>query len=289
MTKMLIKSLSDRLKAYTSELKSVRLEKDPTPCPDEMVARVFGSIFHVGNHKGFRDVKDPKRVVVDWQAMRQYAQRVFGESPKRLEQAIYILVKLKIASLEMGHPPEDPEGPEQLMKVHLFDLGVVESFFEFFQYYYYKNGRSELLKADDFSTLMLTHFVTLGEMATPDRHNIVTLDFSATMERFKTDLGMEIKPDHFTRLEVKGIFPKRQSRSDGTVVLQFDIKEFQTTLKIWRILREIDKWNEKGNVDINEPEEKPKKKPEGPCCPQCECAVISGAKFCSECGYKMVA
>jgi hypothetical protein len=291
MMKVLVKSMIDRLKMVTTEVKSLKMEKDNSPCPDDQVAKVFGTIFHVFNHKGLKDAKDPNQASIDYVLCRQYSQRIFGESLKRLEQALNLLVKLKIASYEMGHPPEDPEGPEQIMKVHLHDLSSVESFFEFYQYYYFKNGRSEILKTDDSTGVLLNQFVTLAEGLEPDRFNVVTLDFSKTMERFKSDLAIELKPDHFTRLEQKGVFCKRQARQDGTVVLQFDIKEFRTTQKIWRILREVDKWNEKGFVDPNEEEAAPRKKaPEGAAtCPQCANVLQPQAKFCSECGFKIAA
>lgn len=289
MLKMTIKSLSDRVKVTTNEVKSARLEKDPNPCPDDQIARVFGSIYHSARHKGITDEKTPGKVTLDYNQLRQYSQRVFGDSIKRVEQATNILVKLKLAEYEMGKPPDDPEAPEQIMKVHFFDLQAIEGFFEFFQYYYFKGGRSELLKADDLSTMYLNQFIKMAENVPTDKFNVVTLDFHAVNERFKADLGTELKPDHFTRLEQKGIFAKRQARQDGTVVLQFDIKEYQATHKVWRILREVDKWNDKGYVDINEEEVKPKKKPDGPVCPQCESEIQASAKFCSECGYKIAA
>lgn len=289
MLKMLIKSLSDRLKTAVTDVKSTRLEKDPAPCPGDAVPRVFAAIFHVGNHKGTKDEQNPNISTVDWGMFKQYSHRMFGESLKRLENALNILVKLKMAEYEMGKPPEDPEAPEQIMKVKILDLASIEIFFEFYQYYFFKTGKAELLKADDTSTMVLQKFLELSEGIQPDRHNVVSLDFLATMERFKKDLSIELKPDHFTRLEQKGIFAKRKALSDGNVLLQFDLSEFQNTYKNWRILREIDRWNEKGSVDPYEVEEKAKKKPDGPCCPQCETPVILNAKFCSECGFKMAA
>ena len=55
----------------------------------------------------------------------------------------------------------------------------------------------------------------------------------------------------------------------------------------WRILREIEKWNEKGFVDLNEKEEKLKKNNQGPSCPQCGVGVQAQAKFCHECGTQL--
>ncbi len=290
MIKALVKSTLDRLKFATGEIKSYKMEKDSAPCPEDQVSKIFGTVFHTANHKGKKDAKDPNKIEIDWTLYKQYSQRVFGESPKRLEQALTLLVKLKLAAFEMGRPPEDPEGPEMIMKVTLFDLAAVESFVEFYQYYYFKGGsKTEILKADDMSTNLLNQFISLAEGLELDRFGVATLDFQKTLERFKTDLGISLNPDHFARLEQKGIFCKRQARQDGTVVLQFEVKEFKTTSKIWRILREIDKWNEKGFVDLAEPENKPKKKTDGPVCPQCSAEAKPQAKFCSECGFKLEA
>lgn len=289
MVKVLVKSLVDRLKISSNEIRSSKLEKDSSPCPEDQVAKIFGVVFHTANHKGIKDEKDPNKTTIDWTMYKQYSQRVFTESPKRLEQALCVLVKLKLASFEMGRPPEDPEGPEQIMKVHLHDLSAVEAFFEFYQYYYFKGGKSEILKADENNNILLNQFIAITDGIEPDRFGVVTLDFGKTIERFKADLGINLSQDHFTRLEQKGIFCKRQARQDGSIVLQFDLKEFKTTQKIWKILRELDKWNERGFVDMTEEEAKPKKKSEGPSCPQCAADVPVAAKFCQECGFKLAA
>lgn len=289
MIKSLLKSLLDRLKFTTNEIKSSKMEKDSSPCPEDQVAKVFGCLYHTANHKGTKDTKS-QHVTIEWDLFRHYAQRVFGESPKRLEQALSILVKLKSARFEMGRPPEDPEGPEVLMKVELFDLSAVEAFVEFYQYYYFKGGaRGDILKFDDTSSNFLNQFLIAAEGLVPDRLGIVTIEYPKVLESFKKDLGINLSPDHFSRLEQKGIFSKRHVRQDGSVALQFDLKEFKQTQKIWRILREIDKWNENGFVDMNEEPLKLKKKSDGPACPQCSASIVAQSKFCSECGFKIAA
>ena len=290
MIKVLIKSLIDRLKISLNEVKSNKMEKDSRPCPEDQVAKIYGSLYHTVHHKGTPDEKDKNKVSIEWTMCKQYAQRVFTESPKRLEQAICILVKLKLASFEMGRPPEDPEGPEQIMRVHFFDIAAIESFFEFYQYYYFKGGSSgDILKPEDSMMTLLNQFIALSEGLEADRFGAVTLDYSKTMERFKSDLSINLNADHFARLEQKGIFAKRQARQDGTVVLQFDLKEFKNTQKIWKMLKEIEKWNDKGFVDMDEKEAPAKKKADGPCCPQCSAGIVAEAKFCSECGFKIAA
>lgn len=288
--KVLIKSLVERLATASNEVKSSKLEKDTSPCPEDQVAKIFGSIYHTAHHKGAAlDEKNKTKITMDWTSMKQYAQRVFTESPKRLEQACALLTKMKLAQFEMGKLPEDPEGPDVIVKIHFFDLQAVETFFEFYQYYYFKGGKTEILKTDEMCTTLLSNLITLTEGLTPDRHGVVSMDFVKTIERFKTDFGINLNNDHFARLEQKGIFAKRAPRTDGTVVLQFELKEFQNTQKIWRMLREVEKWNEKGFVDLNEDEAKAKKKSEGPSCPQCGAGAPATAKFCTECGTKLAA
>ena len=42
--KILLKSLLDRVKSSVSEIKSSKVEKDTSPCPDDQIPRVFGSL-----------------------------------------------------------------------------------------------------------------------------------------------------------------------------------------------------------------------------------------------------
>lgn len=288
MVKVLVKSLVDRSKVASSDLRSFKLEKDASPCPEDQVAKIYGSLYHAVMHKGTKDAKNPNQSSIDWVVLKQYAQRIFAESPKRLEQAICVLVKLKLANFEMGKPPEDPEGPDQIMKVHFADTAIIESFFEFYQYYYFKGGKSELLKYDETAYNLVNQFVQMSTDLIPDRLGIVTLEYAKVLEKFKTDLNLNLNNDHFARLEQKGVFLKRVSRGDGMVVLQFEIRELKNTASIWKLIKEIEKWNEKGFVDMNE-EVVIKKKTEGPACPQCSSSIPAQAKFCPECGFKIAA
>lgn len=286
MLKVIIKSLADRLRLAFNDVRSSKLEKDSSPCPEDQVAKCFGTVFHTANHKGDRST--PGRVIVDWNLMKQYSQRVMGESPKRLEQAINILVKLKLAFYEMGKSPDNPDGPEEIQKVHFLDLGLVESFFEFYQYYYFKGGRSDLLKVDDLCVNLLGGIIKLSEGLEVDRFGICSIDFAKFAEHCKEEFGMNLNNDHFARLEAKGVFMKRRTAGTG-VLLQFEIKEFRSVFQSWKMLKEIEKWNEKGFVDMDEKEEKKKKVTGGPACPACAVELQAGAKFCHECGHKITA
>jgi hypothetical protein len=284
--KILIKSLNDRFKVTVGELKSLKMEKDPAPLADDQVAKAFGSVFHSANHKGKRNQKEKNLVYVEWITLKQYAQRVFGESPRRLEQSIHLLVKLKLASLDMGKPPDNPDGPDELIGVKFYDLSAIEAFFEFYQYHYFKNGRTELLKVDDLMMNLVGEFAKLGESLEKDRFGVVSGEMPKVIEAFRNDVGINLNTGHFTQLEAKGVFLKRTARADGAVVVQWDQKELEQIFKSWRILKEIDKWNEKGFVDLNE-EEKQKKKSGAPSCSHCGLDIPTQAKFCPECGTKV--
>ncbi|MBO9667689.1 MAG: cyclic nucleotide-binding domain-containing protein [Bdellovibrio sp.] len=286
MLKVIIKSLAERLRLAMNEVRSTKLEKDSSPCPEDQVAKAFGAVFHTANHKGDRST--PGRVIVEWGMMKQYSQRIFGEGPKRIEQVINILVKQKMALYEMGKAPDNPEGPDEIQKVHFLDLGLLESFFEFYQYYYFKGGRTELLKVDEVCQNLLDGLLKLTVDAEVDRFGVVSLEFAKFVQYCKDELGINLNNDHFARLEGKGVFMKRRNVANS-VLLQFEVKEFRSMFGSWKMLREIEKWNERGFVDMDEKEEKPKKRSNGPSCPACSAEVVAGAKFCGECGHKLVA
>lgn len=285
--KMLSKSLVDRLKIASNEMRNMKNDKDAIPCPEDQVAKVFGSLYHAIRHKG---VEANGELTVDWVALRQYGQRIFGESHKRTEQACQIMVKMKAGEFLMEPPVDDPEGAPEIRSFKLTKPGALEAFFEFYQYYYFKGGKSELLKVNDDCFMILKHLLHLVKAEAPDRFGIVSIDFAVVLDSFKDDLGIQLGNGHFSLLESKGLFAKRKTTSDNKVLLQFELKEFATQLEIWRILREIDKWNERGFVDMADLEEPTRKKvASGKECPACKAEVQPQAKFCGECGHKLVA
>lgn len=284
--KMLIKSLIERLKQAVAEVKSTKVATDSTPCPDEFVPQIYGALFFAARHKGEKEDKGIG-LIVDWGMLRSYVQRVMGQSIKRMEQAVNILVKLKLASYEMGKLPEDPDGPDVILKVKFNDIGVLEAFFEFYQYYLYKPGKGDIIKYDDFCAQMLEIFVVEGQKMAPDRFGIVSVDFNTIVAAVKEKMNINFSADHFSRLEAKGILCKRRSIEGEGVKLEFELKEYQNVFFTWKIIRELDKWNEKGFVDMDEKEEKKAKKNGGLTCPQCAADAPAQAKFCPECGSKL--
>lgn len=287
--KSFIKTMADRLKWSVNEVKNAKQEKSALPCPDESIPRVFGSIFHVLNHKG---LKEDAKAKVDWNTLKNYSQRIFGESPKRVEQITQILVKLKLGAYMMGRDPisADQDGPEtEILGFQCFDLPALEAFFEFYQYYYYKGGKSELLRYDEanFNTLRLLLMAYAD--VTPDKFGVVSKEFNSVVDFFK-EYGVSLGAGHFTALEAKGLFCKRKS-ADNKVFLQFDMKEFAVQIDIWSLIREIDRLNERGFVEMNEADDAPRKKTvieNGIECTSCKTILSLESKFCSECGTKVL-
>jgi hypothetical protein len=288
--KSFIKTMAEKLKWAVNEVKNSKQERSAVPCAEESVPRAFGSIFHVLNHKG---LKENNKAKVDWLTLRNYSQRIFGESPKRIEQVTQILVKLKLGEYILGKDPNnvDPEAPEtEIQGFEIYDLPALEAFFEFYQYYYFKGGKSELLKFDEANYNTLRILLMAYNDVVPDKFGTATHDFNQVVDFFK-DYGVQLGNGHFTALETKGLFCKRKT-VDGKVMLQFDKKEFEVQINMWGIIREIDKLNEKGIVDMSDIDEGPKKKAQmienGLECTQCKTVIMADSKFCSECGAKVV-
>ena len=285
ISKLLAKAFADKLKTVMAELKSTRLEKDNTPCPAEQCAKVFGTLFHVAKAKG--ELLQNGTVKVSFPLMKQYAQRVFLESPKRLENALNIFVKLGASTVEMVKSDEASDSPLEVGTVHFSDLAWIEQFFEYYQYYFYKSGKQDLLKVDERVMLLVQTLLEIGADKSTDRHGIVSIDYASTVERFKLLNDYALNSDQFAQLENKGLFVRRQSNETG-IMLQFEYAEFQRTLKIWKVLREVDKWNEKGFVDAKEPVVTLRKsKSDHQKCPACQQSISGNPKFCGECGEKL--
>jgi hypothetical protein len=282
--RFLVKGLTDKSKIAMKELQSMKLEYDTTPCPLEQTAKIFGAVYHVCRVKG--EAKPDGTVVVPWPLAKQYAQRVFLENPKRFEMATNVFVKLGVAKYEKAPNEDDPKAPEEIVRVIFSDLPLVEQFFEFFQYYYFKGGKLELLKTDDRVMHLTRILIDLGKAETPDRNGAVQVDFAKVGEMVKEEMGLQLNADHFSLLETKGLFVKRSSAGQN-VTVGFDFKEFDRTMKVWKVLREVERWNEKGSVDPNEAVVEAKVKKAGPECSECHKPYQGTPKFCSECGAKI--
>jgi CRP-like cAMP-binding protein len=132
--KLVFKGVLQKQNGLVSELKSLRLENDPTPCPAGAVTRLFAAIHTAATYSGTRKGQGPDaETQVVWQSFKKYTQRTFLESPVRLEQAVYILVNLGLARLEMVKSETDPEAPEELGFVYFRRLEEVREFYEFYR------------------------------------------------------------------------------------------------------------------------------------------------------------
>jgi len=290
MIKLLVKGLVEKQKTATTEVKTFKMEQDPSPCPADNTAKVYGVIYHVANSMG---TKKDNKVTVQWPAFKKYAQRVFLESPLRLEQAFYVLVKLKIAEKQMVKNEIDPTAPEELGFFHILNMKAIERFFDYYQNYHFKPGYSGFLKYDEKCMQTAKALLKFSGGEKIDHRGCVLMNWKTTLDKFKTEFGAGFSPDAVERLAQKGLMVKRESSATGGAI-SFLKSEFEEMIENWKILKEIEKWNELGHVDMTEP--KPvavpgaaAAQPDGPVltCPQCMSIVSQGQKFCGQCGNKV--
>lgn len=113
------------------ELHSYKIDAaEKQPCPADKVAKLFAVIYSVASYIG---VKKNDAITVEWNSFRKYSQRVFLESPVRIAQVMWLLVNVKIATMQMIPDETDPEAPEVLGYIHFNDLEVLKSFYEFYR------------------------------------------------------------------------------------------------------------------------------------------------------------
>ena len=184
---------------------------------------------------------------------------------------------------------ENDEGEQEFSDVKFFNVKVIEEFSDFYQYQFYKPGRSEIIFIDKLAMKVAHALVSLSENAEIDHKRAVNLDYELLSQDLKTKFGIEIKTTHLELLEKKGLFTQKKSKNDK-VYLSFDREEFKRNHTFWQIINEIDKWNEKGFVNMNEKEEQKKSAtPGGMECSSCSGPISVEHKFCPHCGQKTVA
>lgn len=280
--KTLMKSMADTNKLFTTELKSIKLEKEAVPCPQIYIPRVFSCINLVTRHLGKKQEDGDWEIA--WNSLKVFGIRMFLEAPNRLQSALELLTKIKLAEM---HYEKNDEGDTELSKIKIKNLQLVEDFGEFFQYNLYKGGVSEIIKFDDIAYQVAKTMVKATEGREVDRQGTVSLTFNELSAVVQEDMGLPLKNTHIDLLEKKGLFMKRRP-TDTEVFLHFDRKEYSQTVSFWQILSEIDKWNSTGRVNMNE-EVKKKAKPGEETCPECANAIPKEAKFCMNCGFKLKA
>lgn len=280
--KLLLKSSSDEIKAVRKQTKMSKMETEKTPCPQGLIHRIFTEIHLIARHIGKKNPDNANEIKVAWNALKLYASRFFGESPQRLRSLMDVLAKLKYAELTFG---KSEEGEEDLIDIKFLKVPLFEDFAEFFQYHLFKGSRAEAIFVDPLALKVAKALAELSEGAEVDHRGASRVDWSFVLAECKTRFKLDIKNTHLDALERKGLFVKRKSYDDGRLELSFDRTEFVKMADYWAILYEIDKWNEKGFVDMKEQEASAATDGNG--CPQCQGPIDDKHKFCPHCGFKL--
>lgn len=280
--KLLTKSLVDEVRLSRQNTKTAKLESEKSPCPQGLIHRLFTELHLIARHIGKRD--SAGQIVVAWNALKLYATRFFGQSPQRLRQLMDLLTKLKSAEFTIT---KTEEGEEVLGDIKLLNVQLFEDFAEFYQYHLFKGSRAEAIYVDPLALKVAKALVELSVNAPVNHKGASTLDYQVLLNECKTKYRIELKNTHLDSLERKGLFVVRKSFDDGRVELSFDRAEFVRMVDYWSIIFEIDKWNERGFVDLNEKEEVAA----GPAgeCPACNGKIDNDHKFCPHCGFKITA
>lgn len=282
--KLIVKSLVDEAKQARTFIKSIKMEQDKAPCPQVSIPRVFSLLNLVSRHTGKKNADKPNEVIADWGILKLYASRMFNESFQRMRGVLEILTKLGYAKLNIE---KNEEGEEELKNAQILDIQAVEDFAEFYQYHYFKGGRAEIIYVDPLALKVCKYLVEIGSHLEADRKGLVLIEYNQLLHELKDKFHFELKNTHLDALEKKGLFVKRSSRDDGSVFMSYEQAEFAKTLKFWSLIHEIDKWNEKGFVDMNEKEEL--EHSTGTACPDCKGVISAEHKFCPHCGHKLLA
>jgi CRP-like cAMP-binding protein len=233
--KALLKAFSDRVKTTFAELKTLQTNREVMPCPADNTAKVFGVVFHTARAVGAAsDSGGP--TVADWVQFKKYAFEVFDESVVRLEDAVNVLAKLGYVKL-VGD------------KIHLNDMKQIEAFFDYYGNYHFKGGYSDLLKTNAKMQKVTEEFLRVADAYPVDRGGNAHLPYKDTIDAMKKVMGNSFEADQLFRLEQKGLFIKRVSTQDGGT-LSFYRPDFEQMMLNWKILRELEIWNEKGFVEL---------------------------------------
>ena len=147
--KILTRSMADEAKRLRLQMRSAKMEQDPSPCPQKFIPRLFATIALVAHRGGdtekfpdnMPDYKKeefiasqpehfkPTDLIVPWTKLKIYANRMFLESIVRMQHVLEILHKLKYVTLtwEKG---EEEDDPLQLTFIRIHDIDTIEIFAE---------------------------------------------------------------------------------------------------------------------------------------------------------------
>lgn len=281
--KLLVKSLIDEAKSARQTIRSFKMETEKSPCPQGAIPRLFTLLHVVPRHIGRPAPDDAQKTLVSWTPLKLYLSRFFGESPQRLRHLLDLLLKLKMAEFQV----KETEDGDDLGDIRFSRLDILENFAEFYQYHLLKGQRAEAIYVDPLALKVAKTFVEISVEAPKDHHGASLIEYDALLAGFKERHKQELKSTHLDSLEKKGLFFKRKSHDDGRITISFDRNEFENTSVYWSIIYEIDKWNEKGFVDLHEKEEAVQGS--GEQCPQCQQPLATEHRFCPSCGFKVAA
>jgi hypothetical protein len=282
--KVFMKSMVDESKSIRQQLRSLKMETDKAPCPLPAIPRIFSILNLVSRHTGKQNPEKKGEYTVSWSTLKLYTTRMFAESPNRMRGLLDLMKKLNYADLQFI---KGEEGAEELSNAVVFDIQAIEDFAEFYQYNLYKGSHSEVIHVDTLALKVAKALAAMGEGVEPDRRGAISLQWDNVLERMKKEFHIELKNTHLDALERKGLFIKRVQREKEPTILQFDRTEFVKMSTFWALICEIDKWNDKGFVDMNEKETQAAAAGDG--CPECKGAIDNTHKFCPHCGHKLAA
>jgi CRP-like cAMP-binding protein len=242
-TKVLAHAIHERGRAAFTNLRTQRSDRGEIPCPSSETAKLFASFFYavcaVAGKTGSR--VEGETPAASWEEVQKFAREILQENMVRFAAVTQILVRLEIARFETEAGVE---------RIKILAARHLEDFFDFYGSRHFKGDSSNLLKTNTKMTLIIQTFLKItqapGSGLRVERSGTAHIPYQSTIDAMRRDLpGFEA--DQLFRLEQKGLFVKRTSTNEGGS-LAYLPQDFEQTLQNWRILKEIEKWNEYGFV-----------------------------------------
>ncbi len=311
--KLFVKAMGDELRRLRGIVKSSKMDNGDTgTCPPRMIPRLCTILVLVAEHTGQKPKPPPTNVVpfkqqdepvgwvpsydpakfvetdtiVNFNTLKIYTARMFLESPHRMQGFCEILAKLGYVSLR--YEKNEETEIEELQEVRIHNKDLIEHFGEFYQHNFFRAGKSEMIHVDRMAIVLALAFSELAAPLEIDRNGAARVPYKEVTEHLRSRYSIDLKETHVNLLEKKGLFMKRHTIGED-VFVSFDRHEWAQTSKFWRIIQEIDRWNEKGMVNMKEDLLAGPKAATVEKCGSCGHVIQSAAKFCPECGQKLAA
>lgn len=283
--KLMVKSMSEDVKQARTMMKNIKMEGDKSPMPQALIPRTFTMLQIVARHIGKKnDAANPNKIDLNWGIFKMYVNRFFGEAPTRFRSLMDLLQKTQMATLKIE---KNEEGQEELSWVYINNIQAIEDFAEFYQYHLFKGAKAEAIFVDPLALKAAKALVEVSTGVTPDHKGASHVENNQVLAFCKEKYKFDLKNTHLDVLEKKGLFVVRKSPEGGPTTLGIDRSEFEKMATYWGIIYEIDKWNDKGFVDLNEKEEV--QAATGMACSSCQQPIQEQHKFCPSCGFKVAA